>query len=42
MTLVKLKNTTDKEYRFFELVKAFKPEETAPPCVVPAAQNRCK
>ena len=42
MTLVKLKNTTDKEYRFFELVKAFKPEETAPPCTVPAAANRCK
>ncbi|MDQ3929691.1 MAG: substrate-binding domain-containing protein [Chloroflexota bacterium] len=42
MTLVKLKNTTDKDFRFFELVKAFKPEETAPPCSVPAAMNRCK
>jgi branched-chain amino acid transport system substrate-binding protein len=42
MTLVKLKNTNDKEFKFFELVKAFKPEETAPPCSVPAALNRCK
>jgi branched-chain amino acid transport system substrate-binding protein len=39
MTLVKLKNTTDKDFKFFELVKAFKPEETAPPCAV---ADRCK
>jgi branched-chain amino acid transport system substrate-binding protein len=32
MTLVKLVNTKDADFKFFELVKAFKPEETAPPC----------
>ncbi len=42
MTLVKLTNTTDKDFKFFDLVKAFKPEETAPPCAVPAEMNRCK
>ncbi len=42
MTLVKLTNTTDPNYKFFDLVKLFKPEETAPPCEVPADQNRCK
>lgn len=42
MTLVKLINTTDKDFKFFELVTLFKPEETAPPCSVPAEQNRCK
>ncbi len=42
MTLVKLLNTTDKDYKFFELVTLFKPEETAPPCAVPAELNRCK
>jgi len=42
MTLVKLTNTTDKDYKFFELVTLFKPEETAPPCAVPAELNRCK
>ncbi len=42
MTLVKLTNTTDKDFKFFDLVKLFKPEETAPPCAVPAELNRCK
>ena len=42
MTLVKLVNTTDPDFKFFELVKAFTPEETAPPCAVPAELNRCK
>ena len=42
MTLVKLNNTTDPDFKFFDLVKAFKPEETAPPCAVPAEQGRCK
>jgi branched-chain amino acid transport system substrate-binding protein len=42
MTLVKLTNTTDKDFKFFQLLKSFKPEETAPPCEVPAAMNRCK
>jgi branched-chain amino acid transport system substrate-binding protein len=42
MTLVKLLNTTDPDFKFFELVQQFKPEETAPPCLVPAEQGRCK
>ncbi len=42
MTLVKLLNTTDKDFKFFELVTLFKPEETAPPCSVPADLKRCK
>ena len=42
MTLVKLKNTTDKDFKFFDLVTLFKPGETAPPCAVPAEQGRCK
>ena len=42
MTLVKLTNTTDPDFKFFDLVKLFKPEETAPPCAVPAEMNRCK
>jgi branched-chain amino acid transport system substrate-binding protein len=42
MTLVKLKNVTDPQYKFFELVKKFTPEQTAPPCEVPANLNRCK
>jgi branched-chain amino acid transport system substrate-binding protein len=42
MALVKLKNTTDPDFKFFDLVKLFKPEETAPPCAVPAEMNRCK
>ena len=42
MTLVKLIDTKSADFKFFELVKAFAPEETAPPCAVPAEQNRCK
>ncbi len=42
MSLVKLVNTTDPDYKFFQLVKTFAPEETAPPCSVPAELNRCK
>jgi branched-chain amino acid transport system substrate-binding protein len=42
MTLVRLLNTDDPEFRFFELVTAFTPEETAPPCSVPAELGRCE
>jgi len=42
MTLVKLTNTTDPAFKFFDLVTRFQPEETAPPCAVPAEQGRCK
>ncbi|HET9493924.1 MAG TPA: substrate-binding domain-containing protein [Chloroflexia bacterium] len=42
MTLVKLTNTSDKDFKFFQLLRAFKADETAPPCEVPAAMNRCK
>lgn len=42
MTLVKLIDTKNVDFKFFELVKAFKPEETAPPCAVPAELGRCK
>lgn len=42
MTLVKLTNTTDPDFKFVELVTLFKPDETAPPCMVPAELNRCK
>ena len=42
MTMVKLVNTKDPDFKFFELVKAFAPEDTAPPCTVPAELNRCK
>jgi branched-chain amino acid transport system substrate-binding protein len=42
MLLLKLKNVTDPDYKFFELVKRFSAEQTAPPCAVPAAMNRCK
>jgi|GEM_PF-328654 len=41
MLLMKLKNVTDPDFKFFELVKRFTPEQTAPPCAVPAAMNRC-
>ena len=41
MALVKLVNTKDADFKFFQLIKLFKPEETAPPCTVPADQNRC-
>lgn len=39
MALVKLMNTTDPDYKFFQLVRMFRSEETAPPCAVP---DRCK
>jgi len=42
MLLMKLKNVTDPEFKFFELIKRFNQNETAPPCEVPAAMNRCK
>jgi len=42
MALVKLKNVKDPDFKFFELLKLFKPEETAPPCAVPAELKRCK
>ncbi|WP_031458805.1 substrate-binding domain-containing protein [Chloroflexus sp. MS-G] len=42
MTLVRLLNTTDPDFKFFELVTLFTPEQTAPPCAVPAALGRCK
>lgn len=42
MTLVRLLNTSDPEFRFFEVVTAFTPEETAPPCSVPAELGRCE
>jgi branched-chain amino acid transport system substrate-binding protein len=42
MLLMKLKNVTDPEFKFFELIKRFNQNETAPPCDVPAAMNRCK
>jgi branched-chain amino acid transport system substrate-binding protein len=41
MTLVKLLNTTDPDFKFFELVTRFEPAETAPPCLVPAELGRC-
>jgi branched-chain amino acid transport system substrate-binding protein len=42
MTLVKLKTVDDPDFKFFDLVKKFTPEQTAPPCAVPAELNRCK
>lgn len=42
MTLVKLKNTTDPDFKFFDLMTLFAPEDTAPPCAAPAELNRCK
>ncbi|MBI5564264.1 MAG: substrate-binding domain-containing protein [Chloroflexi bacterium] len=42
LALVKLVSTKDPDFKFFELVKLFKPEETAPPCAVPAELGRCK
>ncbi|MEJ5343768.1 MAG: substrate-binding domain-containing protein [Chloroflexus sp.] len=42
MTLVRLLNTNDPDFKFFELVTLFTPEQTAPPCAVPAALGRCK
>ena len=42
MTLVRLTNTTDPDFKFVELVTAFTPAETAPPCSVPADLGRCE
>lgn len=42
MYLVKLDNVTDPDFKFFELIKAFGPDDTAPPCAVPAEMGRCK
>jgi len=42
MALAKLVNVKDPESKFFQLVKIYTPEETAPPCEVPAALGRCK
>ena len=42
MTLVRLTNTTDPDFKFVELVTEFTPEETAPPCSVPAELGRCE
>jgi branched-chain amino acid transport system substrate-binding protein len=42
MTLVKLTDTAAADFKFFELVQKFEPEQTAPPCAVPAELARCK
>ena len=42
MLLLKLTNVRDPDFKFFQLIKRFTPEQTAPPCEVPAALNRCK
>jgi branched-chain amino acid transport system substrate-binding protein len=42
MTLVKLIDTAAPDFMFFELVKKYEPEQTAPPCAVPAEVGRCK
>jgi branched-chain amino acid transport system substrate-binding protein len=42
MALAKLVNVTDRESKFFQLVKIYSAAETAPPCQVPANLNRCK
>ena len=42
MSLVRLVNTSDPDFKFFELVTQFAPEDTAPPCSVPAELNRCQ
>lgn len=40
--LVKLTSVTDPDFKFFDLVKEFKPEEAAPPCALEGAyQSRC-
>jgi amino acid/amide ABC transporter substrate-binding protein, HAAT family (TC 3.A.1.4.-) len=41
MTLVRLVDTSAPDFKFFELVRKFEPEETAPPCAVPADLGRC-
>lgn len=42
MTLVRLVNPNASDFQFFELVSSFDPEETAPPCAVPAELGRCQ
>lgn len=42
MYIVKLVSVDDADEKFFELVKEVSGEESAPPCAVPAEQNRCK
>lgn len=42
MTYVQLVNTDDKDFKFFKLDTLYTPAQTAPPCSVPADQNRCK
>lgn len=40
--LVKLTNTTDADFKFFDLVQELKPEETAPPCALEGEyKSRC-
>lgn len=41
MTLVRLINTDDPEFKFFEMVREFGPDEVEPPCVVPEELGRC-
>lgn len=41
MTLVRLMNTDDPEFKFFEVVRAFEPDEVEPPCIVPEELGRC-
>ncbi|MGH2520993.1 MAG: substrate-binding domain-containing protein [Anaerolineales bacterium] len=42
MYIVKLANVDDPGEKHFELVREVSGEESAPPCAVPAEQNRCK
>lgn len=42
MFIVKLISTDDPDEKYFELVKEVTGAESAPPCAVPAEQNRCK
>jgi len=42
MYIVKLANVDDAAEKYFELVREVSGEESAPPCAVPAEQNRCK
>lgn len=42
MTLVKLTDTAAPDFKFFELVTKYEPEQTAPPCAVPAELGRCQ
>ncbi len=42
MYIVKLVSVDDPDEKYFELVKEVSGEESAPPCAVPAEQNRCK